>query len=1008
MKQLTFIMLLLPQVSEADAPTSVDPRLIVELVAREPEIVTPTGVAVDEKGRIFAIENHTHHRPADYKGPAGDRIRVYDDFGPDGRSRRVKTFADGFKNGMGLGFGPGGKLFFATRSEIMTLADTDGDDAADDQKTVVRLDTAGDYPHNGLSGFAFDALDNVYFGFGENLGAPYKLIASDGTTLTGGGEGGNIYRCRPDGSKLVRIATGFWNPFHLTFDAFGRLFAVDNDPDSRPPCRLLHIIPGGDYGYRFRNGRKGLHPFTSWNGELPGTLPMVAGTGEAPSGIVAYESDGLPDEYRGDLIVTSWGDHIIQRFKLRERGASFTSQAETLVRGGDNFYPVGITIAPDGSLVVSDWADKSYPLHGKGRIWRIRMKEPPMDDGLRPATVAKIGERTRLIDLLEHPKLEIRHAAARALATPPHSKQLMRTLGDLERLPNLSSRARIQILNAATRSGSEGVQTWNGASLWFYGNRPEVWAESARMIAEVLHPRSRSSFPVARAGKGAEWAERLSLEPWATLREMDAPIRMQSILGLHSPELLRLIIPVLGESDPFLVSAALESLGQTGNSAMLIERAGDEKGNIRLGVLLALRRAGEEMGRSAIPKFLDDFDPAVRRAAIQWVAEERLNKFEPLLEAAASKPPVARELFEAFLAAKDVLAGLSRKPTDEPSGEDFIVKILSDEKQSAALRAIALRTLRPEHAALSTSALRELLTSDDSGLRREVVRTLAARSDNDSQAILRQLATNDLVEPAVRSWAVVGLGVSASTSAESKHVLRQLLDHTDAKLQREAIRSLRGMAAQGDNGKDLVEWWNKTKGLSKASDEERSELAEQLRLALRPASVNGPHDVPKDLAAIVGPLPSSEEEWLAGLDHAGDAAAGERVFFHSHGPQCSACHRVNGRGGEAGPDLSAIGRSLDREKIARSILTPSKDIAPQYTTWLIATRSGQVFTGILLLEDPRGTITLGDAQGKTVEIPVADIEERRAQTKSIMPDNLIDQMTRQEFRDLVEFLFTLK
>ena len=83
------------------------------------------------------------------------------------------------------------------------------------------------------------------------------------------------------------MATGFWNPFHLCVDAFDRLFAVDNDPDSRPPCRLMHIVPDGDYGYRYRNGRKGVHPFTAWNGELPGTLPMTAGTGEAPSGVLA-------------------------------------------------------------------------------------------------------------------------------------------------------------------------------------------------------------------------------------------------------------------------------------------------------------------------------------------------------------------------------------------------------------------------------------------------------------------------------------------------------------------------------------------------------------------------------------------------------------------------------------------------------------------------------------------------------------------------------------------------
>ena len=77
-------------------------------------------------------------------------------------------------------------------------------------------------------------------------------------------------------------------------------------PRLAPPCRLLHIVDGGDYGYRFRNGRKGLHPFTAWNGELPGTLAMVAGTGEAPSGVrrlrVGQPARGLPRHAAGDLV----------------------------------------------------------------------------------------------------------------------------------------------------------------------------------------------------------------------------------------------------------------------------------------------------------------------------------------------------------------------------------------------------------------------------------------------------------------------------------------------------------------------------------------------------------------------------------------------------------------------------------------------------------------------------------------------------------------------------------
>jgi putative heme-binding domain-containing protein len=45
---------------------------------------------------------------------------------------------------------------------------------------------------------------------------------------------------------------------------------------------------------------------------------------------------------------------------------------KTVVAGGEDFRPVGIAVAPDGSLYMSDWVDKEYTLHGKGRIWRLR------------------------------------------------------------------------------------------------------------------------------------------------------------------------------------------------------------------------------------------------------------------------------------------------------------------------------------------------------------------------------------------------------------------------------------------------------------------------------------------------------------------------------------------------------------------------------------------------------------------------------------------------------------
>ena len=57
-------------------------------------------------------------------------VTANDDFGPDGRARRVRAFADGFQDGMGLAFSSEGTLYLATRSIIMTLRDADGDDVA--------------------------------------------------------------------------------------------------------------------------------------------------------------------------------------------------------------------------------------------------------------------------------------------------------------------------------------------------------------------------------------------------------------------------------------------------------------------------------------------------------------------------------------------------------------------------------------------------------------------------------------------------------------------------------------------------------------------------------------------------------------------------------------------------------------------------------------------------------------------------------------------------------------
>lgn len=149
----------------------------------------PVAVAFDSKGRLLVVESHTHFRPATYQGPTHDRIQMLEDTDGDGRADRISTFFEGTKATMDIALAPDGSIYLATRNEILRLRDTKGTNQADERTRIVYLDTKGDYPHNGLSGLAFDQQGNLIFGMGENLGAGYTLIGSDGIKHKGGGKG---------------------------------------------------------------------------------------------------------------------------------------------------------------------------------------------------------------------------------------------------------------------------------------------------------------------------------------------------------------------------------------------------------------------------------------------------------------------------------------------------------------------------------------------------------------------------------------------------------------------------------------------------------------------------------------------------------------------------------------------------------------------------------------------------------------------------------------------------
>src|SRR5207244_473632 len=110
-------------------------------------------------------------------------------------------------------------------------------------------------------------------------------------------------------------------------------------------------------------------------------------------------------------------------------------------------------------------------------------------------------------------------------------------------------------------------------------------------------------------------------------------------------------------------------------------------------------------------------------------------------------------------------------------------------------------------------------------------------------------------------------------------------------------------ALQPDVEKAMVEAYLNTTATT------RSEVAAQVLLALRASKSAEVEKLRPELKEAAGPRPANEADWKKLLAEKGDAEAGRRVFFHKNGPRCFTCHRVDGRGGKLGPDLSKIGKS---------------------------------------------------------------------------------------------------
>ena len=140
--------------------------------------------------------------------------------------------------------------------------------------------------------------------------------------------------------------------------------------------------------------------------------------------------------------------------------------------------------------------------------------------------------------------------------------------------------------------------------------------------------------------------------------------------------------------------------------------------------------------------------------------------------------------------------------------------------------------------------------------------------------------------------------------------------------------------------------------------------------------------------------------------YGGNAAEGKKIFFERPEASCVRCHKINGEGGEVGPDLSHVAAQKDRQYFLESIVLPNKDIAQGFESVLVTLKGGTSYAGVIK-SDTASELVINSPEDGLVTVKKSDIQSRD-KGLSPMPEGMGQVLPKQDLRDLVEFLANQK
>ena len=946
-------------------------------------VYDPVEMVFDENGRIFVAEMVDYPEDPPPGKPARSRIVMLEDTDGDGKIDRRTVFADHVLEVTGLMPWKGG-LIVTAAPDILYLKDSKGDGVADVRK-VLYTGFSMVAPEGRIANPRLN-LDNwVYCNAGARgvpitspehpqqppvmvRGADFRFrldrdIAEPASGPTQFGQAVGDWGDRFITQNTVHIRQVVLPMHYLikapTLDVGAE--AQDISDHGRPSAQMFPVSK--PQSWRVERSRVRQERFDEQNKDRKGGgqkgLLAPSGYFTAATGGTVYNGDVFPKEYWGNIFTGDVSGNLVHRDVLGQDGVNFIAhrgeQGKEFLASTDMWFrPTHFAAGPDGNLYVTD-------------MYRETIEQPEsIPEELKKNIDFWSGsDKGRIYRI-----------------SPAHP------LRQRDLKPKIGKASSAELVELLASSNGWHRQT---------AHRLLIERQDRSVIPQLHEMAMTNADPLARVN--ALWV----LE---SLSALDDPLLLHALHDVHPrvrEHALRMAEPFLGKS-PVVTNAAL---GMTKDA------------DARVAFQLALS-LGDLQDPRSLNALVDIIGPRLQE---QWF---RLA----VLSSASNR---ASEMFAAMLGRRQ----------DFGSGEFLgqlasLIGIKHDPKQVAQFLAGLGHVKMPE-AGLAGLA-RGLRLAEVSKLRvpgADVVLTRYLQTGSEvvqtaAWEVARHLELDALVERAARDavsdklpvktklTAILALRGGRYTAVEP--VLRRILEsHQESKIQAAAIGSL---AAFDDTkiGPTLLADW-KSYGPEARTQVVAALLNQRDRVPvlltalekgqIEPASIeivararlmeDSDSSIARRAKAIFQDPNSDRAKVVAEYHNAlklnGDLGRGKKLFDDN----CAKCHMSRRNRGRVGPDLSSVNMKT-KEELLNSIVNPSSAIEPRFTYYMVTTKDGRMYDGVISNETP-GMITLrGGSDEGDETILRTNIAEMRASSLSLMPDGLEKPLGQQGLADVIAYL----